>query len=359
MTLDRGGAALAFGLRSPEIRLEIWTVTGSEQEPWKKFSGRAETRGDSGPAHKFPHEGGTEEVQQLCSGSELTQHRVALRLLQVASIVKESIPLFTYSLIKLASLSSETRCKFFSLIKTPEDYTIIVDEEGFLELPSSEHLGVADATWLALSVVSGSGSVKSVIAPLANQNICVHAVHLPDGLHPGVEMLAAENLSIMHCFMKAEAVQRPVIHPLSSPSNRLCVTSLNSDIPPTVATLLMDVTFYSSGLKDRLVSSSGNCGPTRFSFSLIEGYISLVMDEQTQQRFPSNLLFTSVSVGLWKMVRIEGQALGFDKCIEVARISEPLATADIPTYYSSTFKFFHTLVPEENISSLKVRQAEK
>lgn len=74
--------------------------------------------------------------------------------LQVASIVKESIPLFTYSLIKLAFLSSETRCKFFSLTKTPEDYTIIVDEEGFLELPSSEHLGVPDATWLALNVVS-------------------------------------------------------------------------------------------------------------------------------------------------------------------------------------------------------------
>ena len=58
-------------------------MTGSEQEPWKKFSGRAETRGDSGPAHKFPHEGGTEEVQQLCSGSELTQHRVALRLVRM------------------------------------------------------------------------------------------------------------------------------------------------------------------------------------------------------------------------------------------------------------------------------------
>uniref|UniRef100_A0AC11B424 Uncharacterized protein n=1 Tax=Ovis aries TaxID=9940 RepID=A0AC11B424_SHEEP len=301
--------------------------------------------------------------------------------LHVASIVKESIPLFTYSLIKLASLSSETRCKFFSLIKTPEDYTIIVDEEGFLELPSSEHLGVADATWLALSAVSGSGSfssfqpigmteiVKSFMAPMTNQNICVHA-DLPFITHTlsselttlhviNSETLAAENLSITHCFMKAEAVQRPIIHPLSSPSNRLCVTSLDSDIPPTVATLLMDVTFYSSGLKDRLVSSSGNCGPTHFSFSLIEGYISLVMDEQTQQRFPSNLLFTSASRGLWKMVRIGGQALGFDKCIEVARISKPLATADIPTYYSSTFKFLHTLVPEENISALKVRQAEK
>ena len=105
--------------------------------------------------------------------------------LQVASIVKESIPLFTSSLIKLAFLSSETRCKFFSLTKTPEDYSIIVDEEGFLELPSSEHVGVADATWLALNVVSRTGSfssfqptgmteiVKSTTAPLANQNISV------------------------------------------------------------------------------------------------------------------------------------------------------------------------------------------
>lgn len=27
---------------------------------------------------------------------------------------------------------SVPRCKFFSLTETPEDYTIIVDEEGFL-----------------------------------------------------------------------------------------------------------------------------------------------------------------------------------------------------------------------------------
>ena len=174
------------------------------------------------------------------------------------------------------------------------------------------------------------------------------------------ETLAAENLGITHCFMKPKAVQRPVIHPLSTPSNRFCVTSLDSDIPPTVATLLMDVTFYSSGLKDPLVSSGDNCGHIHFfSFSLIKGYISLVRDKQTQQRFPSNLLFTSASGGLWKMVRIGGQALGFDKCFEVAWIAEPLAAADIQTFYISTFKFLHTLVPEENISTLKVSQAEK
>lgn len=43
------------------------------------------------------------------------------------------------------------------------------------------------------------------------------------------------------------AVQRPVIHPLSSPSNMFCVTSLDPDTLPTVATLLMDVMFYSNG----------------------------------------------------------------------------------------------------------------
>ena len=39
------------------------------------------------------------------------------------------------------------------------------------------------------------------------------------------ETLAAENLGITHCFMKPKVVQRPVIHPLSTPSNRFCATS--------------------------------------------------------------------------------------------------------------------------------------
>ncbi|XP_010785098.1 cytosolic arginine sensor for mTORC1 subunit 2 [Notothenia coriiceps] len=76
------------------------------------------------------------------------------------------------------------------------------------------------------------------------------------------------------------------------------------------------------------------------------------MDEQTTQRFPNNVLFTSASGELWKMVRIGGQPLGFDECGIVAQISEPLATADIPAYYISTFKFDHALVPEENIQSV-------
>ncbi|XP_022356833.1 LOW QUALITY PROTEIN: cytosolic arginine sensor for mTORC1 subunit 2 [Enhydra lutris kenyoni] len=293
----------------------------------------------------------------------------------------------------------ENKCKFFSLTETPEDYTIIVDEEGFLELPSSEHLSVADATWLALNVVSGGGGfsssqpigvtkiAKSVIAPLADQNISVFMLStyqtdfilvrerdLPFVTHTlsseftilrvvNGETVAAENLGITNGFVKPKMVQRPVIHPLSSPSNRFCVTSLDPDTLPAVATLLMDVMFYSNGVKDPMATGE-DCGHIRFfSFSLIEGYISLVMDVQTQQRFPSNLLFTSASGELWKMVRIGGQPLGFDECGIVAQISEPLAAADIPAYYISTFKFDHALVPEENISAvisaLKVSQAEK
>lgn len=43
------------------------------------------------------------------------------------------------------------------------------------------------------------------------------------------------------------SVPRPIIHPLSSPSNMFCVTSLDPDTLPSVATLLMDVMFYSGG----------------------------------------------------------------------------------------------------------------
>uniref|UniRef100_A0A8D3E3P4 Cytosolic arginine sensor for mTORC1 subunit 2 n=1 Tax=Scophthalmus maximus TaxID=52904 RepID=A0A8D3E3P4_SCOMX len=305
--------------------------------------------------------------------------------LKVASIEKEGVQVCTHGLVKLAFLASRTRCKFFSLTETPEDYTIIVDEEGFKELPQSEHISVADATWLALNVVSGGGNAsnsqpigvtkiaKSVIAPLADHNISVFMLStyqtdfilvrerdLPMVMHTlsseftllrvvNGETVAAHNLGVTNGFVKPKLVPRPIIHPLSSPSNMFCVTSLDPDTLPSVATLLMDVMFYSGGdrsLRRRLHHIRF------FSFSLIEGYISLVMDEQTTQRFPNNVLFTSASGELWKMVRIGGQPLGFDECGIVAQISEPLATADIPAYYISTFKFDHALVPEENIQSV-------
>uniref|UniRef100_A0A8C1N3W6 Cytosolic arginine sensor for mTORC1 subunit 2 n=1 Tax=Cyprinus carpio TaxID=7962 RepID=A0A8C1N3W6_CYPCA len=311
--------------------------------------------------------------------------------LKVASIAKEGIQICTHGLIKLAFLPSKTRCKFFSLTETPEDYTIIVDEDGFKELPESEYLSVAEATWLALNVVSGGGNAtssqpigvtkiaKSVIAPLADHNISVFMLStyqtdfilvrerdLPMVMHTlsseftllrvvNGEAVAANSTGVTNGFVKPKLgnyLPRPIIHPLSSPSNMFCVTSLDPDTLPSVATLLMDVMFYSGGAKETGGQSEDSGHIRFFSFSLIEGYISLVMDEQTTRRFPNNVLFTSASGELWKMVRIGGQPLGFDECGIVAQISEPLATADIPAYYISTFKFDHALVPEENIQSV-------
>nr|XP_020750543.1 GATS-like protein 2 [Odocoileus virginianus texanus] len=272
---------------------------------------------------------------------------------------------------------SHLGCKFFSLTETPEDYTIIVDEEGFLGQREDGRgmlvLGTefqSEGAGAPSPTPSGDHGTLTSLTPHPQ----VRERDLPFVTHTlsseftilrvvNGETVAAENLGITNGFVKPKMVQRPVIHPLSSPSNRFCVTSLDPDTLPTVATLLMDVMFYSNGVKDPLASGD-DCDHIRFfSFSLIEGYISLVMDVQTQQRFPSNLLFTSASGELWKMVRIGGQPLGFDECGIVAQISEPLAAADIPAYYISTFKFDHALVPEENINSvisaLKVSQAEK
>lgn len=46
-----------------------------------------------------------------------------------------------------------------------------------------------------------------------------------------------------------------------------------------------------------------------------------------------------------------------DECGIVAQISEPLATADIPAYYISTFKFDHALVREVSNRSSTLRDA--
>eukprot|EP00074_Homo_sapiens_P091014 XP_016867644.1 putative protein GATS isoform X3 [Homo sapiens] len=144
-------------------------------------------------------------------------------------------------LIKLAFLFSKTRCKFFSLTETPEDYTIIVDEEGFLELPSSEHLSVADATWLALNVVSGGGSfsssqpigmtkiAKSVIAPLADQNISVFMLSTYQ-----TDFILSRCRSSTHCPARATGSVSPAWTPtrcllLPHSSWMSCPTSMGED----------------------------------------------------------------------------------------------------------------------------------
>uniref|UniRef100_A0A8C2XP67 Cytosolic arginine sensor for mTORC1 subunit 1 n=1 Tax=Cyclopterus lumpus TaxID=8103 RepID=A0A8C2XP67_CYCLU len=309
--------------------------------------------------------------------------------LRVISISKSGLVHFTHPLIKLIFLRNRTRCKFFSLTETPENYTVVLDEEGFKELQPSEHLKVESSIWLPLNVVSNGNAssssqavgvtkiAKSVIAPLAQQHVSVFmlSTYQTDfilvrekdlsvvvgtleeefNIYEEVGGESVPMLSLMPSSQTnsvfAPPATRPTVHPVLIPQNQFCVMSLDPDTLPSIATTLIDVLFYSNGPKEDAQSS-----PSRdldcikfFSFSLIDGYISLVMDTEAQRQFPADLLFTSSSGELWRMVRIGGQPLGFDECGIVAQISQPLADSDISAYYISTFSFDHALVPEEDI----------
>ncbi|XP_038618939.1 cytosolic arginine sensor for mTORC1 subunit 1 [Tachyglossus aculeatus] len=314
----------------------------------------------------------------------ILEHRV-----RVLSVSRGGLWLYTHPLIKLLFLPQRSRCKFFSLTETPEDYTLMLDEEGFKELPPSEFLQVVDATWLVLNVLSNSSSApdvpavgvtkiaKSVIAPLAEHHvsvlmlstyqtdfILVREQDLPVVIHTlarefnifqevdgEAEPVACDDNS--NGFHRLRHGPSPTVHPIQSPQNRFCILTLDPETLPAIATTLIDVLFYSHRAPKEAASSGPELDSIPFfAFSLIEGYISIVMDAETQKKFPSNLLLTSSSGELWRMVRIGGQPLGFDECGIVAQIAGPLAAADISAYYISTFNFDHALVPEDGIQSV-------
>ncbi|XP_063051465.1 cytosolic arginine sensor for mTORC1 subunit 1 [Engraulis encrasicolus] len=306
--------------------------------------------------------------------------------LRVTCISKTGLVHFTHPLIKLIFLRNRSRCKFLSLTETPENYTVVLDEEGFKELQPSEHLQVEGSTWLPLNVVSNGNTssssqavgvtkiAKSVIAPLAEQNVSVFML----STYQTDFILVRENdLSVVIHTLQEEfniyrevggesvpvhqqdtqnglrrngkEAAKPTVHPVLIPENQFCVMSLDPDTLPAIATTLIDVLFYSNSPKEETDSSEDLQCVKFFSFSLIDGYVSLVMDTEAQRQFPADLLFTSSSGELWRMVRIGGQPLGFDECGIVAQISQPLADSDISAYYISTFSFDHALVPEEDI----------
>lgn len=308
--------------------------------------------------------------------------------LRVTSISKSGLVNYTHPLIKLIFLPNRTRCKFFSITETPENYTVVLDEEGFKDLPQSEYLQVECSLWLPLNVVSNGNTssnsqqaggvtkiARSVIAPLARQGVSVFmlstyqtdfilvrekdlsvVVHTLEAEFNIYREVAGEPQPVLHTdgqngfHRNGREVPQAVVHPLLIPQNQFCVMSLDPETLPALATTLIDVLFYSNSPKDGSDSNTQDMDCIRFfSFSLIEGYISLVMDTDAQKKFPADLLFTSSSGELWRMVRIGGQPLGFDECGIVAQISQPLADKDISAYYISTFSFDHALVPEEDL----------
>ncbi|XP_059884312.1 cytosolic arginine sensor for mTORC1 subunit 1 isoform X3 [Delphinus delphis] len=211
-------------------------------------------------------------------------------------------------------------CKFFSLTETPEDYTLMVDEEGFKELPPSEFLQVAEATWLVLNVSSHSGAAvqaagvtkiaRSVIAPLAEHHVSV----LMLSTYQTDFILGPAPRSI------PSRAQRTV-----SVSSRWTLRRCQPSPPPS------------------LMSSSIHTVPLRRQ-------PPVVLDPAPSPSLLSPSLRATSPLS-WMLKRRKNE------CGIVAQIAGPLAAADISAYYISTFNFDHALVPEDGIGSvIKVLQ---
>uniref|UniRef100_A0AC11D6B1 Cytosolic arginine sensor for mTORC1 subunit 1 n=1 Tax=Ovis aries TaxID=9940 RepID=A0AC11D6B1_SHEEP len=85
----------------------------------------------------------------------ILEHRV-----RVLSLARPGLWLYTHPLIKLLFLPRRSRCKFFSLTETPEDYTLMVDEEGF-KGQHQKHLSVLADMQVSGAELGGGRQLQS------------------------------------------------------------------------------------------------------------------------------------------------------------------------------------------------------
>jgi hypothetical protein len=69
---------------------------------------------------------------------DIELHILELRL-NILTIEKSTIKRLMHTIIKLA-FTNKTKCSFFSFIETTNDYTIIVDDDGFDGKSQTDHL---------------------------------------------------------------------------------------------------------------------------------------------------------------------------------------------------------------------------
>ncbi|XP_042090755.1 cytosolic arginine sensor for mTORC1 subunit 1 isoform X4 [Ovis aries] len=247
----------------------------------------------------------------------ILEHRV-----RVLSLARPGLWLYTHPLIKLLFLPRRSRA-------------------APVRVPASGRGHVAGAECVVSQRCGRTGRRGHQDRPISDRTagraprVRADAVHLPDRLHPGAGAGP----------VRGDPHAGPGIRHLPRGGRRACACCqgrFQQWLSPCPA----------CPPREAASGSPGSSSITFFAFSLIEGYISIVMDAETQKKFPSDLLLTSSSGELWRMVRIGGQPLGFDECGIVAQIAGPLAAADISAYYISTFNFDHALVPEDGIGSV-------
>uniref|UniRef100_A0A8B9HU96 Cytosolic arginine sensor for mTORC1 subunit 1 n=1 Tax=Astyanax mexicanus TaxID=7994 RepID=A0A8B9HU96_ASTMX len=214
------------------------------------------------------------------------------------------------------------------------------------QLHPSEHLQVECSTWLPLNVVSNGNAssssqavgvtkiAKSVIAPLAEQHV---SVFMLSTYQTDFILVREKDLSVViHTLAEEFSIFRE--------EDGESVPVHSQDACNGLERNGKEGKTHWIHCKDDAPAADDLECIKFFSFSLIDGYVSLVMDTEAQRQFPADLLFTSSSGELWRMVRIGGQPLGFGKNIFVYI---NISTVVLKPFYICTFPFilsvFHTI----------------
>ena len=300
--------------------------------------------------------------------------------LRMATITKDAIANYTHYLIKIALLPN-SRPGFFSFTESKEDYSITLEEKAFQELPEGPGLSCSDCLWNVMTVSAGamdctghamgiSKIVNSIILPLAGNGVSLFCMSTYQGdfilvkqqdLASAIRCLSGRfkifdeagyhnlapkiNFESQLCDENSECRSHPLVHSIVCPLNQFYIISLNNQHFQSLIPTLIDLMFYSS---TRTPPSEGY--ETFFHFSLVDGDLSVVLDDKDLARIPSNYFYTSSFREQWRIIKIGDYPLGFDEYGVVAQIAEPLVEAKITTFYISSCHLGNTLVPEDNIT---------
>ncbi|XDA85516.1 hypothetical protein R6Z07F_015293 [Ovis aries] len=199
----------------------------------------------------------------------ILEHRV-----RVLSLARPGLWLYTHPLIKLLFLPRRSRA-------------------APVRVPASGRGHVAGAECVVSQRCGRTGRRGHQDRPISDRTagraprVRADAVHLPDRLHPGAGAGP----------VRGDPHAGPGIRHLPRGGRRACACCqgrFQQWLSPCPA----------CPPREAASGSPGSSSITFFAFSLIEGYISIVMDAETQKKFPSDLLLTSSSGELWRMTSV-------------------------------------------------------
>ena len=304
--------------------------------------------------------------------------------LQICSIPRETIPTFTHAIIKVSLLESSNP-QFFSFTETQNELTIILPDSNLNFFPNG--LTTSGRLWRAITLSTGAiGAIvglnelsgiskiaKTVISPLADCDIPVFCISTyqsdfilvqESDLSRVIECLGKrfkifdENHSkiggpkrgaMLHSVFCDSKKHVAVSKPLCYPSVDYFVTGMSKSDLPKVTQTLLELMFFSETPSQETEREQD----VFFHFSIIDGDVSFILDEESLAKFPPNTIYQPATQEKWRIIQVGDSPLGFDESGVVAKIAEPLAIAQISIYYISTFNYDHALVPEEDVGTVE------